>query len=211
MRPVIAFAFALQLGTGLACCVPGRDAKPANPESKTVEAEPPKEVAPEAPKELAPKAPDVPAETWVDASKDTATVEFLEVRITGARVGKTRQGGKETPGIEPRLIIYLRAKNHSETKVVSMLVPPLGVGKPPVTVADAFGNRFTGWAADDPWEIDEVKSNGSEKIYPGKEALQVLLCEPPIDKASELRVSFNAPSPIDGVFRFKLPVSMVKR
>jgi len=197
-RLVLAVVIVANAVASIACSIPG--AAPPTPVQKNQAVKTP--------------VAKTPAIVWADARKDAATIGNLQVRITGARVGKPKVidivGSRSTTS-KPYLIIYLHLKNLSETKKLDSTGWSSGGAAfgPRAVVTDEFDNRYStamGIGLDK--SVDDVETLiGS--LYPGKEATDVLQFEMPVDKATKLRMELPAPG--EGTFRFEIPMSMVKR
>lgn len=159
--------------------------------------------------------PSPPKIVWAAAPKESATIESMEVRVTGARIGNPRVKSAfdriETELKEPYLIVYLHVKNRSDTKIIKHFGWTGSIiSRNACKITDNFSNTYflrdeTGTVA-----VDGVKTF-IDSIYPGKEADDVALFQPPVDKAKELKLELSAPSELQGTFRFAIPMSMVKR
>jgi hypothetical protein len=165
-----------------------------------------------------------PEEGWADATKESAIIGDLEVRVIKARVGKPRVIHAFTEGEFPMpddyLIIYLRLKNRSQTEKVRHDGWTMTKYQrwPKLTDDHGKSNRhYSSIAA----YVDGVRVwVGS--LDPGKEADDIVLFPVPAANATRLKLELPAQPnsanfdprarPIDpGTIRFIIPMNMVKR
>jgi hypothetical protein len=219
MRP--ALYAGLLAGCALGC-VAGcfRSAPPPAPQ----QAPQPQEAAPANPAvPAAPAAPEPVEEGWADAAKESATIGDLEVRVTGARIGKARV----TPAFADSavlqanddLIVYLHLKNRSQTEKIRHDGWTIVKYSRPPKLTDDLGKSYRHHFSVNAFVEGVQVWVGS--IDPGKETDDIVLFEPPPANSTRLKLELPVQPkdpkpdlrarPIDpGVFRFVIPMNMVK-
>lgn len=167
-------------------------------------------------------AADTPADTtpdeseWSDASTASVTRGDVTVKITAAETGRPRlvragSGLKARPK-EDYLSIKLQLLSENATKKLdytswSVRIP----AAPPVRLVDNFGNEYALKSfTSHGMEVEGQVSGGKGSIYPGKPTDDVLVFEPPIEKARFLRLELPAAAfGEQGTLRFEIPMTMV--
>jgi hypothetical protein len=182
----------------------------------------PQEAAPANP--AAPAAPEPVEEGWADAAKESATVGDLEVRVTGARIGKARVkpafSDDAFPQADDDLIVYLHLKNRSQTEKIRHDGWTIIKYTRPPKLTDDHGKSYRHHFSVNAFVEGVQVWVGS--IDPGKETDDIVLFEPPPATAARLKLELprqpNTPPnfdprarPIDpGTFRFVIPMNMVR-
>ncbi len=148
---------------------------------------------------------------WSDASKSPIKRGDVQVKVISAEVGRpkmVRSSGRAARPKSEALVILLELCNTNATKKLaytSWSDRNLGV-----TLKDNFGNPYTQKTKKvfRGALVEGQSSSGS--IYPGKSIVDVVIFEPPIDKAKFLRLELPATAfGGSGMLSFQIPITMV--
>jgi len=147
---------------------------------------------------------------YADATKIVLTRGDVSMKVTGVRLGNaTRFGINGKQEVGPYLLIELRVNNRSETKKVDFKGWSNGLDflGPKCSLVDEHGNNYAHMrtAVGETWDGPVSR----ETIAPRGMMTDLLIFEPPVDAAQELRLEIPAaPLGPDGWYRFKIPRQM---
>lgn len=159
------------------------------------------------------KASPATEEEWVDASKNSVQQGDFRVRVTKVTVAQVplKQLGKEGRSKDALLQIELQIENTSTTKIIhyrSWGAAEFG-GLPGLN--DNFANSYRG-ASFGISSRPVGQAAREESVYPGKTVNDLLVFDPPLEKAEYLRLRLPAKNfGGTGELRLQIPKSMIQR
>ncbi|MDA0253752.1 MAG: hypothetical protein O3A18_02605 [Planctomycetota bacterium] len=144
---------------------------------------------------------------WADATRIVLTRGDVSMKVTGVQLGNTTRlgiNGKQEVG--PYLLIGLRVNNRSSTKKVDFKGWSNGLDflGPKCSLVDEHGNNYAQMRAaiGETWDGPIPR----ETIAPRGRMIDLLIFEPPVDAAQELRLEVPAaPLGLEGWYRFRIP------
>jgi hypothetical protein len=112
----------------------------------------------------------------------SATIDGIEITVTGARIAPLEESGEPSLHRIPEgqfLVLYVALRNVSEGRIVYLQKP-----WSETVVEDDFGNTYSQSAAVF-WLGDEIKGRiGSLELRPGGSATDIMIFDLPVEKAS---------------------------
>lgn len=147
---------------------------------------------------------------WADATKKVLTWGDASVKVKSVRIGNATQSGiNGRREVGPYLLVELRVTNRSENKKLDFKGWSNGLdfGSPKCSLVDEHGNDYAHITDGMTERWDGPVSQ--EVIAPRGLMTDLLIFEPPVNAAKELRLEIPAaPLGVEGWYRFSIPRQM---
>jgi hypothetical protein len=159
---------------------------------------------------LSASAADPPAIVWTDASKDTAKIGDISVKLESAKIyGPDAAKKRHSPaGGVPYLEIELLITNNSDTKKINYSKWSFR----PVKVEDDLGNIYKNQLRTDGGGPGATDRQRGGSLYPEKSLKDILIYEMPVEKATAIFVTLPASSVGQtGSYYLKIPSTSMKK
>lgn len=146
-------------------------------------------------------------------STSVVKMDDVSIRVKFARVGavEIRGFGDSRHSAESQLMIGLEVENLSDSKKIDYrsMGENVFVGPASARMADDIGNKYR---RIDFGPLRAVGQASRDSIYPGKSTSDMVVFEPPVDKAAYVHLELPAENfGGRGMIRFEIPTSEITR